>query len=115
MKDSTAYSELCFNWAEAFGVSDLIIQSIQKKHKGISKILEEIGIPLEDYIIAEIFELDFDGSDFSINEYSCGYFHGKELSDIVTYSDLIEIEKQYKLIEDYVKENYSGIKRQDVF
>lgn len=105
-KSKSAKADLCYIWAKSFCVEDIADSLCKKTHKSIEKVLNSLGIELSDFILAEIFEVDYDGEDFSVSPYSCGYFPGKDIGDIVDYNDLLEIEKTYKLIEDYVSENF---------
>ena len=108
MKDDSAYSELCYRWAAAFGIEDELREKCNKAHRGIQKILDEIGLPLEKYIIADIFDVFYDGDDFSVDYLSLGYFPFNDVGDVVTLSDLVKVDNDYKLIQSYVEENYGS-------
>ena len=104
--DKSAKSELCYIWAKAFCIEDKVSILCKKNHKSIEKVLNDIGIAFTDFIMADIFEVDYDGEDFSVSPYSCGYFPGKDIGDIVSYNDLLNVENTYKLIAEYVSENF---------
>ena len=107
-KDKSAKSELCYIWAKAFCIDDKVSILCRKNHKSIDKVLIDIGLEFTDFIMADIYEVDYDGEDFSVSPYSCGYFPGKDVGDIVSYNDLLRVENTYKLIPEYVSESYKN-------
>ena len=106
MSDNKSRAQLGFIWAECFGVEDSVRQLMETSHHGVFRVLREIGIELDEWILADIFDVDYDGEQFSVGDYGLSYFPDKEVGDILTYKDLYALEEKYQLISDYVKENY---------
>lgn len=106
MMDRASLSALCYIWANAFGILDNMKEYCEKNKCGIRAALDHVGLGLDDKTIADIYELDFDYEDFSVNNFGCCYFPNHEVGDIVTYSDILSVEREYKLIDQYVEDNY---------